>query len=93
MNSVLATVDTKLEPFSIIAALWDRAKYTFSIRQFVESESLLILDNHEEAHEAVSAINRVLFARLTEALLGQGDSDTRRTFVFCSENLVVSAFG
>ncbi len=85
MNSVLATVDSKMEAYNIIAALWHRAKDKFSIRDFVNSETILILGNHEEAREAVDAINRVLFARITEALLGQQDSNTRRTFVFLDE--------
>lgn len=84
-QSVMATLDSKMEPYSVIAALWSKAKTKFSLRDFRDGESVLILGNNEESRKAIDAINRVLMQRLTELLLAQGDSDTRRTLICLDE--------
>lgn len=86
--SIMATIASKMRPYEIVAALWDQAEQegrTFSLREFVEQERILVLGCHEEDRSAVDAMNRVLFARLAELLIGQRESKTRRTFVFLDE--------
>lgn len=84
-QSVMATVDTKLLAYNVIAALWSKSDASFSLREFRASESVLVLGNHEEARMSIDAINRVLIKRLTELLLEQSDSDTRRTLICLDE--------
>lgn len=84
-QSILATVDSKLEPYLIIAALWDKASVSFSLQEFVRGESILLVGSFEEGREAIDALNRVLFRRLTQLLLAQPDSKTRRTYLIWDE--------
>jgi hypothetical protein len=71
-KSVLSTLRTRLFPFKSVAALWkiNRAKgRTFSLKNFLESNQILILGNNQSATAPIQAINQVLFKRLSELLL------------------------
>ncbi len=85
MLSIMATIDSKMQPYSVIAALWDKAESSFSLRDFRDGESILVLGSNEEAKESVRAINRVLIKRLSQLLLAQPDSRTRRTIICLDE--------
>lgn len=86
--NVLSTARTKLAPFEVVAALWQRAidaGRTLSLREFLEKPGILVLGNHQSALAAIQAINRVIFQRLTELVLDQNESPTRRTWFFLDE--------
>jgi len=88
LNSVKATIAAKMMPYEVVAALWSRSTETVSLRDFLDPEKerlLLVLGNAEESREAVDAINRVLFQRLSELVVGQPESEERRTWIFLDE--------
>lgn len=88
LQSIMATVATKMLHYEIVAALWHRAEEegrVFSLRDFLAREEILLLGNYEEAREATDAIHRALFQRLTGLLLSQTVSTTRRTFIVFDE--------
>jgi hypothetical protein len=84
-HSLMATIDSKMQLYSVIAALWHKAKSKFTLREFRDTESIYVLGSNEEAREPMNAINRVLLRRLTELLLAQSDSDARRTLIGLDE--------
>ena len=90
-QSVLATLDSKMESYAILAALWERASASFSLQDFVVGESILVLGSFEAARQAGDCLNRALMARLSQLLLAQPDSGTRKTLV-CFDELREAGF-
>jgi len=84
-NDVISTVATKMQRYEYIAAAWDRATTQISLRDWLTDEYILVLGNDEATRTALDAINQVIFKRLTELVLAQSESDTRRTWVFLDE--------
>ena len=85
IQGVRATLATKIAPYEIIAACWDRASEKVSLAEFIEGEFVLVLGNDESTRTALDAINRVLFQRLSELVLSQSESATRQTWMFLDE--------
>lgn len=84
-NDVMATVATKMQRYEFIAAAWDRAETKLSLRDWLTDEYILVIGNDEATRTALDAINQVVFKRLTELVLAQTESRTRRTWVFLDE--------
>ena len=84
-NNVMSTVATRLQRYDFIAAAWHRAEKSISLREWLTSESILILGNDEATRTALDAINQVIFKRLSELLLDQSESESRRTWIFLDE--------
>ena len=86
--NVLSTARTRLAPFEVVGALWQRAiaeGRTLSLRAFLEAPGILILGNHQSALAPIQALNRVIFQRLTELMLDQPESSTRRSWFILDE--------
>lgn len=83
--NVQYTVTANMAYLRPIAALWHHAARRFSLSQWVNSESILVLGNMESLRCPLDAVNRALFQRIVELLLGQSESDTRRTWVVLDE--------
>ena len=84
-NDVMSTIATKIQRYQYIAAAWERAEKKVSLKDWVNGEYILILGNDEEARSAVDAINQVIFKRVTELVLNQSESFTRRTWIVLDE--------
>ncbi len=84
-NDVMSTLDTKLRPFQYAAAAWSRAKESISLTDWLNGEFVLVLGNDEEARSPIDALNQVIFRRLSELLIAQPESRTRRTWIFLDE--------
>lgn len=84
-NDVISTVATKIQRYTYIAAAWSKAKSKLSLTQWIESDSVLLLGNDEMVRSALDAVNQVIFKRLTELVLAQSESNSRRTWFFLDE--------
>lgn len=84
-NDVMSTLDTKLRPYQYVAAAWSRASESISLSEWLEDEYVLVLGNDEETRSAIDAINQVIFKRLSELVIAQTESRTRRTWFFLDE--------
>ena len=84
-QNIMSTVATKLQRYEFIAAAWSHATEKISLKQWVEEESILVLGNDEATRTALDAINQVIFKRVTELVLDQSESTTRRTWFFLDE--------
>lgn len=74
-QNIHSTLLTRLAPYEIIAAAWDRAKARVSLRRWVTGESILVLGNDEENRAALDTINQLIFKRVSELILGQPEID------------------
>jgi type IV secretory pathway TraG/TraD family ATPase VirD4 len=82
---IQSTISAHLSGLRAVAALWARSKQKISLTQWVNSECILVLGNDESLRAPMDAINRVIFQRITELVLAQSESRTRRTFCFLDE--------
>lgn len=75
-QNIVSTILTCTAPYETIAASWDRASAGFSLRSWMSEESILVLGNDEANRVAVDTLNRLVFQRLTELVLGLPESTT-----------------
>jgi type IV secretory pathway TraG/TraD family ATPase VirD4 len=84
-RNVMSTVATKMQRYEFIAAAWERAEEAISLRDWLTGEFILVLGNDEATRTALDAINQVIFKRLSELILAQTESETRKTWIFLDE--------
>lgn len=84
-SSIHTTLTSRLAPFGVVAACWDRAPYRISLNDWARSESILIYGSDETTRFAMDAILRVVYQRKSEILLGQTESATRLSVDFLDE--------
>jgi len=82
--NIAATEETHLGTPRDLAAMWSRASQTFSLRDFVRSEGILVL-GRDPGFPALDRLNMLLFTQLFSQLLAQSDSATSRTHVVLDE--------
>ena len=84
--NLLATIDSRIDPFIPIAAAWSKAKEKVSLREWVKSSNKSLLLGHSHSHQlAMSRVNRVLVRILSDALLDATISKPTRTYIFLDE--------
>jgi type IV secretory pathway TraG/TraD family ATPase VirD4 len=84
-NDVMSTLATKIQRYQYIAAAWDKAETKVSLKDWVTNEYILVIGNDEETRSAVDALNQVIFKRVSELVLNQSESFSRRTWVILDE--------
>jgi len=67
-GSVLSELDTFLDEYSPIAACWAKAQ-PISLREFTEGQCILLLAQDEEAPDALTLINGLMFRFVSQQLL------------------------
>ena len=85
-----ATLETRLNDFRIMAAMWSRARRTFSLVDFVHSEGVIILGRDPRYAALLDPLNVLVFTQLFGQLLAQSDAPTGRTHLVIDE-LTVAA--
>jgi hypothetical protein len=65
----MPTLMQQVAPFVVVGDAFARAKERISLRDWVESEDILVLGTHEEARPAIDAINRVMFRFVSQLIL------------------------
>lgn len=89
--NVYYTLLAYLSPFRTVANLTATASCRFSIAQWVNESSILVLGEIPSMHAPISALNRLLFHCLSDAVLSQPDSNTRRTYCILDELIDMGA--
>jgi hypothetical protein len=84
-NDYLTTVQTHLQKFSVIAALWHGKKEKISLRDFNESESILHLGNDKEQSQSLIQLYGALMKINSNIQQTMQSSETRRNFLFIDE--------
>jgi type IV secretory pathway TraG/TraD family ATPase VirD4 len=84
-SDVFSTLSSKLMPFRSVAACWEAAKHRQSLTEFFKGEGVVVLGNSEESRTPINAVNRMLFKRATELLLGKPEYTPERTWFFIDE--------
>ena len=87
-QNIVSRLLTYIGPYEIVAAAWDRAESRLGLKAWLQEESILVLGNDEANRVAVDTLNRMVFQRLTELILGQSEvtaTNPRQTWLFLDE--------
>lgn len=84
-GNITATISNRIRDYEILAALWDNAPRALSLKEWNESESILVLKKHHLCEGVIDAMNRVLFAMARRRLLSKPETPKRRTWVILDE--------
>jgi len=85
LSNIMSTIATKLLAFGPIAGAWDDAEEKYSLTQWINDESILVLGNSEISRTAIDALNRCIFKRASDLTLALPESFTRRNWFFIDE--------
>ncbi len=85
LDNIFSTIAAKLLPLESVAAAWESAQRGVSLEEWSQGESILVMGNSEISRSAIDAINRAIFKRATDYILGQSESFTRRTWFILDE--------
>jgi hypothetical protein len=84
-QNILSSVLTKIAPYEILAAAWDRSKEQVSLCDWLKSDWILVLGSDESVRSSMDSVNRLLLKRMVELVLSEPDSCDRETWVFLDE--------
>ena len=82
---VRATMANWLRRYRPIAACWYHAEDKVSLEDWIKNEYVLLLGQDDSIRVQMDAINRALFVRAVQLILGGSDNPTRRTWLIVDE--------
>ena len=82
---VFTTICSKMSSFKTVAALWQRNPRKLSIRDWLKSDSILLLGANATVKKSLDAINEQIFRVMVEEIDIQANSVSRRTWVWIDE--------
>jgi type IV secretory pathway TraG/TraD family ATPase VirD4 len=85
LANIFSTIASKLLPLEPVAAAWEHAHRKVSLKEWSESEMILVLGNSEIGRTAIDAINRCMFKRGSDLTLNSSESFTRRNWFVIDE--------
>lgn len=83
--SVASTVFSRMSYFKPVAALWQRVDRRLSIREWLNSESILLLGANATTRASLDAINEQIFRVITEEVDVLNNSANRRIWCWIDE--------
>ncbi len=83
--NVRSTVANWMRRYRPVAACWHHAVEKASLEDWIKGEYVLLLGQDDSIRVQMDAINRALFVRATQLILGGSDSPTRRTWLIADE--------
>ena len=84
-EDVMPSIKSRLGKYRVIAALWHRASCKVSLAEWSVSNAILVLGKDNEAKDALSALNQVIFTRVAQILLNKQETDHPQTFIILDE--------
>ena len=82
---VFTTIVSRMAYHKPVAAIWQRVDKKLSLREWLTSESILLLGANATSQRALDALNEIIFRVIVEEIDMQGDSNTRRTWIWIDE--------
>lgn len=83
-GDVVATLGAYLDRYEALLACWQRATTSFSLREFLDSDGVLVLGLDDSVAEAIKPLYALLIRLATDLLLARNDP-TRPTFLVLDE--------
>lgn len=85
VSNLMASFNTQLSRYNTVAALWQRCPRKFSLKEWVASDSVLLVRSHPKFGAVLQPFHQAMIDLLADYILSQPDSRTRRTWLFLDE--------
>jgi len=72
-RDIQATIRSYLYPYGPLAALWHRAKTTFSLTGWCDGTGILLLGSDPRRQDVLQTLNQLLIRRMTQLVLARPD--------------------
>ena len=82
---VFTTIVSRIAYYKPVASLWQKQKQRISVRQWLSSDSILLLGSNATVKTSLDAINQQIFRVVVEEIDIQTNSDSRRTWIWIDE--------
>ena len=82
---VFTTIVSRMAYYKPVAALWQNQTDKLSVRDWLKSDSILLLGSNATVKTSLDAINQQIFRVMVEEIDIQTNSETRRTWVWIDE--------
>ena len=82
---VFTTIYSRMGYFRPVAAMWQRAEKSISLRDWLISDSILLFGSNATVKSALDAINEQIVRVVVENIDEQADSTTRETWLWIDE--------
>lgn len=86
------SIFVELEPYQILAARWHHADASFSLSEWMQSESVLVVGRLMKESHLFDALNALLLNRASELLISQPDAPPIRTYMYLDELPTAAGF-
>ena len=83
--NLLATIDSVTAPYLPLLRAESEATESLSLRDWLQSRSILVLGNDNECSGPINALNGVIVTCLATLILGQANNTDRHTWLFLDE--------
>lgn len=84
--SIMSTIETKIRPLQVVAALWHRSARRVSLREeWVNRGSIALIAGQPRYSAALDPINRAIFRFLSDEMLAKPNDTRRRSWVIMDE--------
>ncbi len=84
-SNLLASFNAQLQRYETVAALWHNCPRKFSLKEWIHSDSVLLIRGHPKFSASLQPIHQVMLDLLADLILSEPDSRTRRTWIFLDE--------
>ena len=85
-GSIRATVRSNLEPYRLIAALWDHAHYSFSFSKWSTGAGCILIGDHYKYHRAMKRVNNLLVRYAIDSVMDRpGEEHRDLTWLYLDE--------
>ena len=74
-----------LQDYDIVAAVWHRCPRKLSLKEWVKSDSVLLVPGHPKYAAVLQPIHQAILDFLADLVLSEPDSHTRRSWFFLDE--------
>lgn len=85
LSNLMASFHAQLTRYNTVAALWHRCPRKFSLKEWISSDSILLVRSHPKYSAALQPFHQAMLDVLIDLILSQQDSQTRRTWMFLDE--------
>jgi hypothetical protein len=85
VSNLMASFNAQLSRYNTVAALWQRCPRKFSLKEWVTSDSVLLVHSHPKFGAVLQPFHQAMIDLLADYLLSQSESRTRRTWIFLDE--------
>lgn len=84
-NEVLTTIQSRLQPLSLIAARWENAQETFTFEDWSKGEHILVFGSDHLYQDTIKRTNTLLFRFVAAYLNNLPDEPDRRVWIYIDE--------